>query len=288
MIKVVTDSSSELPPEMAKKLGIEVVPLYVRFGEEIHRERVTISDEEFYQKLVAGPIYPATIQPGPNDFIETYEAVAKGTDGIVSIHISSKLSGTVNSALQAKSMANLDCPIEVVDSQTVSVALGLITIAAAEAARQGKDLQQVLNVAKDAMDNTYSLCILDTLKYLQIGGRIGKAKALLGTMLNVKPLITVKDGEVVPVGQVRSRAKGLGQLFEFIQKAERIDDLAIGYSTTLDDALSLSQQVASIFNKDQIKVMRLGTTLGVHLGPGALILSYRGKASGTNTISQEI
>lgn len=285
MIKVVTDSSSELPPEMAKKLGIEVVPLYVRFGEEIHRERVTISDEEFYQKLVAGPIHPATIQPGPNDFIETYEADAKGTDGIVSIHISSKLSGTVNSALQAKSMANIDCPIEVVDSQTVSVALGLITIAAAEAARQGKDLQQVLNVAKDAMDNTYSLCILDTLKYLQIGGRIGKAKALLGTMLNVKPLITVKDGEVVPVGQVRSRAKGLGQLFEFIQKAERIDDLAIGYSTTLDDALSLSQQVASIFNKDQIKVMRLGTTLGVHLGPGAIILSYRGKASGTNTIS---
>lgn len=289
MIKIVTDSSSELSPEMAKDLGIMVVPLHVRFDEEVYQERVTISDEEFYRRLVEGTVHPVTIQPGPNDFIKVYEEVAKEADGIISIHISGKLSGTLNSALQAKGMAKVDCPIEVVDSRTVSVALGLIAIATVEAAKQGKGLQQVLEVAKEAIDNTHSLCLLDTLKYLQLGGRIGKAKALLGTVLNVKPLITVKDGEVVPAGQVRSRTKGLERLFDFVQKAQEIEDIAIGYTTTLDDApLTLSQRVASVFNKDRVKLMRLGTTLGVHLGPGALILSLRGKIAGMKTTSQEI
>ncbi len=197
-IKVVTDSSADLSADIVKELGITVVPLYVRFGDEIFRERVTISDDEFYKRLTEGPVHPATIQPGPNDFLEVYQKLAKEADGILSVHISSKLSGTLNSAIQAKNMMTTSIPIEIVDSKTVSAALGLVVIAAVELAGQQKDLQQVVKKTEEMTNNTHILCLLDTLKYLEKGGRIGKAKALLGTVLNIKPLLTLKEGEVVP------------------------------------------------------------------------------------------
>ncbi len=207
-VKIVTDSSADLPAELIKELGISVVPLYVRFGDEVYRERVSITDDEFYQKLVHGPVHPVTIQPGPQDFVEVYKKLVREADGIVSIHLSSKLSGTYNSALQAKEMVGEGgCPIEVVDSGSITMAMGLVCIAAAEAAKAGKDLEQVLDGVKQDVPNAHLLALFDTLKYLQLGGRIGKAKALLGSILNVKPLITLKDGEVMPAGQVRTRAK---------------------------------------------------------------------------------
>lgn len=274
MIKIVTDSSSEISPEMARKLGITVIPIYTRFGEEVYKERVTISDEEFYQRLQEGSVHPATIQPGIDDFINIYEQLSREADGIISIHISTKLSGTVNSAFQAKRMVTTNCPIEIIDSRTISTALGLIIMAAAEAADDGKGLQQVMEITKEAINNTQLLCLLDTLKYLQIGGRIGKAKVLLGSMLNVKPLITVK-GEVVPIGQVRLRSKGLEQLFDFVKSASNLEDVGVGYTTTHDEALALSHRISSVFSKDHVKLMRLGSTLGVHLGPGAVNVAYR-------------
>lgn len=276
-IKIVTDSSADLSAEIAKELGITIVPLYVKFGDEVFRERVTISDEEFYKRLIEGTIHPSTIQPGPNDFLKVYQNLAQEADAIVSIHISSKLSGTVNSAILAKNMITADIPLEVIDSQSVSVALGLIAIVAAESASQGEDFQQVLEETKEAINNIYSLCLLDTLKYLEKGGRIGKARALLGTVLNIKPLITVKDGEVVPAGQVRSRSNGIEQLLKFVKGATEIEDIAVGYSTSEDDAESLSQQITSILTKPKVRLLRLGTTLGVHTGPGSLIVSLRGK-----------
>ena len=279
MIKIVTDSSADLPAPIAQELGISVVPLYVRFGDEVYRERVDLTDEEFYHKLVHGTVHPMTIQPNPQDFAEVYQKLSEDADGIISVHISSKLSGTLNSALQAKKMIAGKCPIEVVDSQTITLALGLMTTAAAEAANAGKSLQQVLAVIKEAMHNTHSLVLLDTLKYLQMGGRIGKAKALLGSILHVKPLISIKDGEVVPVSQIRSRAKGIEQLFDFVKNATNIENLAIAYSTTLDEAQTLSQRLASIFTNGEVRLARLGTTLGVHLGPGTLIVSLRGEIS---------
>lgn len=278
MIRIVTDSSADLLEPIVKELGISVVPLYVRFGDEIYRERVDISDDDFYHKLLHGNVHPVTIQPGPQDFIEVYQKLAKEADGIVSVHLSSKLSGTFNAALQAKNMMESSCPIEVIDSQTITLALGLTTMAAANAANAGESLQQVMAVVKEAMYDTHSLVLLDTLKYLQLGGRIGKAKALLGSVLHVKPLISIKDGEVVPVGQVRNRVKGKEQLFDFVKNATNIVDLAIAYSTTLDDAQALSQRVAPLFTEGEVSLARLGTTLGVHLGPGALIVSLRGEA----------
>ena len=276
-VEIVTDSTADLPDQLIQELGITVVPLYVRFGEEVYRERVDISADEFYQRLEHDPIHPSTIQPSPQDFVDVYQKVSQDADGIVSIHISSKLSGTCNSALQAKEMMGEKCPIEVVDSQSISMGLGLIDIAAATAAKAGEGLDKVVEEAKQAIPNTRVLGLLDTLKYLLLGGRIGKAKALLGSILNVKPMVTLKDGEVVPAGQARTRTKGIQRLFEFAQNAVDIQDLAILYSTTPDEAQTLAERVDPIFAKERIKFARLGTTLGVHGGPGFLVVTLREK-----------
>ena len=276
-VKIVTDSSCDLPAELVQELGITVVPLYVRFGEEVYREQVDISLDEFYQRLEHGPIHPVTIQPSPQDFINVYQKLSQEADGIVSIHISNKLSGTCNSALQGKEMIEKGCPIEVIDSQSVTVGLGLICMAAAKMAKAGESLSSVVKEVEQMIPNIHLLNLLDTLKYLQKGGRIGKAKALLGSILNVKPLITLKEGEVVPAGQVRSRSNGIERLFSFVESASNIDGLAIAYNTTPDEAHALAERLGSIFTKEAVKVVRLGTTLGVHMGPGSLAVGLREK-----------
>jgi DegV family protein with EDD domain len=273
-VKIVTDSTADLPAQLVKELGITVVPLYVRFGEEVLRDRVDISEDEFYQRLTEGSVHPNTTQPSPQDFVDVYQKLS-AADGIVSIHLSAKLSGTCSSALQAKGMVVNECSVEVVDSETLSMALGLVVIAAAEAAKAGKSLDEVEAVARQTMPKIRLLFLLDTLKYLQLGGRIGKAKALLGSVLSVKPMLTVKDGELVPAGQVRTRAKGIDKLFEYVKNAGDIQDLAVIYNTTPDEAEALAERIGSVFDKEKIRMARVGPTLGVHGGPGAMIVAFR-------------
>jgi DegV family protein with EDD domain len=249
-VKIVTDSSVDLSPKLAGELGITVVPLYVRFGNEVYRDQIDISADKFYQRLQHDPVHPSTTQPTPQDFANAYEKVAPKADGIVSVHISAKLSGTCNSALQGKKMreeVGPICPIEVIDSQTLTMGLGIICIAAAKVANDGGSMEEVMDVVKQMIPRIHILFILDTLKYLALGGRIGKAKALLGSVLNVKPILAIKDGEVVPAGQVRSRSKGVDRLFEFVQSASNIQDLAIIYNTTPDEAQTLAERVAPVF-----------------------------------------
>jgi DegV family protein with EDD domain len=274
-VKIVTDSSADLPDELVKALGITVVPLYVRFGDEVYRDRVDINEDEFYQRLTEGSVHPNTTQPSPQDFVNVYQKLAQGADGIVSIHISAKLSGTCSSALQAKGTVANECSVEVVDSETLSMALGLIVIAAARAAKAGKSLDEVEAVARQTMPKIRLLALLDTLKYLQLGGRIGKAKALLGSILSVKPILTLKEGEVVPAGQVRTRAKGMDRLFEFVQGTANIQELTVVHSTTPDEAATLAERLGSVFDKEKIIMSRLGPVLGVHIGPAALIVAAR-------------
>ena len=276
-VKIVTDSSADLPAQLVQELGITIVPLYVRFGEKVYRDRVDISEDEFYQRLLHDPVHPSTIQPTPQDFASVYQKLSPKADGIVSIHMSAKLSGTYNSALQGKEMIEKGCPIEVVDSQTTSMGLGLIDIAAAIVAKAGEGLPTVMEEVKQAIPNIRLLFLLDTLEYLLLGGRIGKAKALLGSILNVKPVLTLKDGEVVPAGQVRSRGKGIDRLFDFVKSASNIQDLAVVYNTTPDEAQALEERIGTIFTKEQIKLARVGPMLGVHSGPGALAVALREK-----------
>ncbi len=276
-IKIVTDSSADLPAQLAEELGITVVPLYVRFGNEVYRDQIDISADEFYQRLQHDPVHPSTTQPSPQDFTDVYQKLALEADGIVSIHISAKLSGTCNSALQGKKMIEEGCPIEVIDSQTLTMGLGMISIAAAKVANAGGDIQQVVEEVKQMIPRIHLLFTLDTLKYLALGGRIGKAKALLGAVLNVKPILAIKEGEVVPAGQVRSRSKGIGRLFDFVQSTSNVQDLAIIYNTTPDEAQTLIERIAPIFAKEKIVIARLGPLLGVHAGPGALVIAFAEK-----------
>ena len=277
MIKIVTDSCADLPPELAKELDVTVVPVYLRFGEEVYRDRVDISEDEFYKRLLHDPVHPNTTQPTPQDFANVYDELSKDADGIISIHITSKLSGTYNSALMAKDMLKTECPIEVIDSQTVSIAIGLIVIQASKMAKSGMSLQQIVDEVGKIIPNVHLLILFDTLKYLAKGGRIGKAKALLGSALNVKPLLTVRDGELVPSGQVRTRSKGIDRLVDFVKNATEIQDLAILHSTTPDEAQALVESTSSIFSKERTILARVGPALGVHAGPGVLAIALREK-----------
>lgn len=276
-IKIVADSSADLPAKLVEELGITVVPLYVRFGEEIYRDKVDIFEEQFYQRLQHDPTHPTTIQPSPQDFAEAYQKVAAGADGIVSIHISGKLSGTCNAAAQAREMLKLDCPIEIIDSQETAAGLMLIVTATAAVAQSGGNLTEVVEAAKQATAETHQLCVLDTLKYLLLGGRIGKAKALLGSILSVKPLITLRDGEVVPAGQARTIEKGIDRLVEFAQNTENLTDVVVAYNTTPEKAEKMTERIGAFFPRERIKIATIGPMLGVHVGPGALIIAVRGE-----------
>jgi len=277
IVKIVTDSTADLPAELANELGITIVPLYVCFGKAVYRDRVDISEDDFYKRLLQDSTHPTTTQPTPQDFAEVYQELASKADGIISIHISAKLSGTCNSALQGKKLVENGCPIEVVDSKTTSMALGLIVVAAATIAKNGKSVQQVAEDVRQLVSDVQLLVLFDTLKYLAKGGRIGKAKSLLGSVLSVKPILTIKDGEFVPVIQVRSRSKGIEKLFDFAKDADNIDDLAIIHNTTPDEAQSLADRISSTLHPKQVRIARLGPVLGVHGGPGVLAVAFRTK-----------
>jgi DegV family protein with EDD domain len=275
-LKIVTDSTADLPPRLAGDLGVTVVPVYVRFGDQVYRDRVDISEDEFYQRLLHDPIHPSTTQPTPQDFADVYQKLSQEAEGIISIHLSSKLSGTYNSALQGKELVDTKCPIEVIDSQVLTMSLGLLVIAATTIAKSGKNIQQVVEEIKQTIPSIHLLALFDTLKYLALGGRIGKVQALLGSVLSVKPMLTIKDGELVPAGRVRSRTRGINRLVDFVKNAVDIQDMAIVYNTTPDEAQTLVGRMGSIFPKEQIRLARLGPALGVHAGPGVLLVALRG------------
>jgi DegV family protein with EDD domain len=275
IVKIVTDSTADLPPRLAGDLDVTVVPVYVRFGDQIYRDRVDISEDEFYQRLLHDPIHPSTTQPTPQDFADVYQKLSQEAEGIISIHLSSKLSGTYNSALQGKELVENKCPIEVIDSQVLTMSLGLLVIAATTIAKSGKNIQQVVEEIKQTIPSIHLLALLDTLKYLALGGRIGKVQALLGLVLSVKPMLTIKDGELVPAGRVRSRTRGINRLVDFVKNAVDIQDMAIVYNTTPDEAQTLVGRMGSIFPKERIRLARLGPALGVHAGPGVLLVALR-------------
>jgi DegV family protein with EDD domain len=274
-VKIVTDSTADLPAVLARELDITVVPLYVRFGEKVYRDGVDISEEEFYQRLQHGPVHPNTTQPSPQDFIDAYEKLSHRSDGIVSIHITGKLSGTVSSAMRAKESFGNKFPIQVIDSRVLTMGLGQLAIEANSIAQSGKTALQVAEAVEQMIPHIHILGLLDTLKYLAIGGRIGKVTSLVGSILNIKPLLSMKNGELVPYGRVRSRAQGIERLFDYVRDARDIQDLSIVYNTTPEEAQALAARIDPVFPKERIRLARLSPTLGVHGGPGILFVSIR-------------
>ncbi len=286
-VKIVTDSTADLPPHLVQELEITVVPACVIFGNKTYRDGIDISQDELYQKMLAENIPATTSQPPPADFANVYQKLLKETDEIVSIQATSKLSGLYNSALQGKEMVKGESRIAVVDSLSVSMGLGLLTLAAAKLAKTGENLTSIIDELRQSIPHTHLWGLFDTLKYLLRGGRIGKAKALLSSVLNVKPLLTIRDGELHPAGVARTRAKGIERLINNLKNSVNVQEVAVVHSTTPDDAQTLRERISAIFDKGPIHISRLGPALGVHAGPGALVLALREKVTSLGQESRE-
>ena len=277
-VKIVTDSTCDIPQSLVRELDITVIPEYIRFGKDIYRDGIDINQDQFYVRLQNDQIHPNTSQPPPQDFFNVYQELADSSFEIISIHVSSKLSGTYESAqVAAKKLMPESCHIEVIDSLSVTMGLGLLVIEAARMAKAGMNLDDISKNTKLRINNIHLQGFFDTLKYLAIGGRIGKAKAMLGSVLNVKPILAVKEGELVPVIQVRSRARAIDRLFEFANQAKDLKSLSVIYSTTPDEAQTLAVRLGTIFPKEQIIISQLSSALGVHGGPGILFIALESK-----------
>lgn len=273
-VKIVTDSSAYLLPETIAKYDIRVVPLKIAFGTEVYSEGIDISNEEFYQRLAKSSALPTTSQPSANDFIQAYSELTQQGYPIFSIHISSKLSGTINSALAARE-AFPKAQIEVVD--WLSMGMGLLVLAAARAAEEGKGLLQIKAITKRLTARISILAMLDTLHYLWKGGRIGGATALIGSLLNIKPIVALGNGEVRPLAKVRSRAKGVDYMLKLMEKQVEGNIPIRGgviHSRAFDEALALEREVRARFNCVELDLVELGPAFGTHTGPGTLGLAF--------------
>lgn len=271
-VKIVTDSTADLPQEIVDEFGIKVVPLYLLFGEETFRDGVDISKDEFFERLPKDPNHPTTTQPTPADFVKAYKELEDEADAIVSIHISDKLSGTCNSAIQgAKEVKK--CPVTVIDSKSVAMALGLLVIKAAEMAKAGKSAEEIVAAVNSSIDNVHIFVLFDTLHYLAKGGRIGKAQALVGNILNFKPILTMDDGAFVPLTKMRSRKKGIDKIINYLTECSDIEDVAVINSTTPDEGKTLAEKVSAALPGKNVRNARLGAVLGVHGGPGVLAIA---------------
>ncbi len=276
-VKIVTDSDADVPSRLAKELDITVIPQYVIFGSTSYRSGVDFTDDEFYQKLLNGPVFPTTSQPTLKDFTDVFANLAREADGIISIHVSSKLSGTSRAAEQARKESKPGCPFEIIDSQNISIAMGLIVIAAARMAKAGKGLSEIVAATNGMVSRTKLLMLFGTLEYLAKGGRIGKAKSLLGSMLNVKPILSLKDGEIIPVTQVNSRSKGTAKLLDFVSNTKDIEEVGICYTTLRDEANDIASRVSAI-SKANIIITQVGPGLGAHGGPGGMGIALMAKS----------
>jgi fatty acid kinase fatty acid binding subunit len=279
-VRIVTDSTADISLETAGQLGVSIVPVYVRFGEEVYRDLYDINQDEFYEKLASSPSHPSTSQPSPADFSEVYRKLAVDGDEIVSIHLTAKLSGTYNAALQGKEISGVNSPIEVVDTGAFSMGLGLAVMAASRVAAAGGSAVRVLEEIRRVIGGLHVFGILDTLKYLHRGGRIGTVKLMMGAMLNVKPLIKLKDGELVPMGLARTRAGGIERLMRFTRSFLGIEELALVYSYDAGEAYNLRDRLASFIEPERMHIARLGPGLGVHGGPGTLLFAFTEKVGG--------
>ena len=275
-VRIVTDSTSDLTPEVASELSITVVPLYVHFGTESYRDGVDLSTEEFYEKLKRARKLPTTAVPSGEVIAQVYDELAQDTDEILVISLASKLSTLHEVELQAVGQMKRKCRVEVIDSQAGCMALGLIVIAAAKAANAGADLGDVLDVTRRNISRSEIHFAFDTLEYLRRGGRVGVAKAFLASILKVNPILTLRDGEVHPVARPRSRAKAIDHLCAFAVSYSNIEEMAIEDATTPDEAEMLAERLSSRFPKERIYRAKVSPVVGTHVGPHVLSVSVLG------------
>jgi DegV family protein with EDD domain len=273
MIKIVTDSTAGLPEAMIREHDIRVVPLYVHFGEQAFREGVEISNEQFYERLAKSAQLPTTSQPSPGEFYEVFKDLSEAGHEIVTLTISSKLSGTWNSAMAAQEMLP-DAPISVVDSLSTSAGMYLMIEAALEAIAAGATRQQVADLLEQMKDQVHIMFVVDTLEYLAKGGRIGNAKAWVGTVLKIKPILILQEGVIEPCEQVRSKRKALTRMQELIEQRlggqGQQSRLAIVHGIAPDGAQAMKGEIVARLRCPEPRVSEVGPVLGTHTGPGVI------------------
>ena len=274
-VKIVTDSTSDISSELARTLDVAVVPVYVKFGDEVYRDGVDISGDGFYRKLATSFVYPVTSPPTPADFFKVYSDCLKDAESIVSIHISAKISDTYDSAMKAKKLMKGKGQVEVIDSRFTSVGLALIVMAAARLANAGESISNIVEETQRGINQIRMLGLVDTMKYLVAGGRISRVTAAVANIFQIKPLLTFRDGEVVRRGLARTYLRGMDDLCEFVETSPDVRDLAIAYSNVRAQAEELRKRLSSVFPEELIYLAQIGAGLGVHMGPGALVVAFR-------------
>ena len=282
-VKIVTDSSCDLPDALVSELGIDVVPLTIRFGAEELVDRRDLSPSEFWARCATSAELPSTAAPSPGAFEEVFRAAAAaGAEGVMCVVLSSKLSATGESA-QAASRAVADVvPVTVVDSLSVSLGHGMMAVQGARRAAAGATLDEIVSLAEDMARRTKIFATLDTLEYLKRGGRIGAAQALLGSILSIKPCIEVVDGKVEPGPKQRTRSRSLQWLADQVA-AQNVENLAVlhGDAPDVDTLLGL---LTPHFAPDQIVIGQLGAVVGAHTGPRTIGVAFQ-TAAGAGTVS---
>jgi len=274
-VRVVVDSTSDIPAQLAKEWDITVVPAYVVFGDKSYRDRLDISEDEVYTRLDQDSVFPTTSVPSPQDFADVYNKLADETDEIISIHVTSRESGVYNSALLGRELVNKKCRIEVIDSLSVAMSYGILAIAAAKEAKAGASLEKVAEVVRESIPRMHLLIVLDTLKYVVRGGRLGKGYGLLGSVLRIKPLLTMRDGKLMLAGVARTRAKAIKRLYDFVEGFPQVSDVAVSYTTSKEEAEALAEQIKADFPDIPLYFTRVGPVLGTHTGPGAMGVAVR-------------
>ena len=266
---VVTDSTADLPDHWRARYGIEVVPLKVLFGKESFRDRVDMTDEEFFARLAKSTSLPTTSAPSPGEFAEVYRRLASDHDGCISIHIGEQLSATAEAARVGASSVD-GFKVEVVDSETVSMPIAFLCRVAAEC----ETLDAAVAAVKQRVPRTRVLALLDTLRYLEMGGRLSRAQAMIGTMLDLKPLLLVANKEIKPVDRVRTRSRAIPRMVEFFRGELPVENLAVMHAQAPGEAEEIAGELRKQLPDMDIDVGQIGCVLGTHTGPKALGLTY--------------
>jgi DegV family protein with EDD domain len=286
-VKIVTDSTVDLLPETIKELGITVVPVYVMSGSKTYRDGLDITQTEIYNRMLAGEQF-TTSQPTPADFANAYKTLSKETDQIVSLIMGAKLSGTYNSALQGRELAQSSSNIELIDTKATSGALGLLATQAAEMAKMGESAGNIINSIKSYIPQVHIWALLDTIKYVLKSGRLSSASNLISGVLSIRPMLTLRDGSLWPASIHRTRNKGIEKLTELVKNNRNLEAVQIVQSVDLVEAQSMKEKLADFIDQSKIHISQLGPALGVHGGPGTLVVAIREKLSGIGTaISDE-
>jgi DegV family protein with EDD domain len=274
-IRIVTDSTADIPLSLREEFGIEMVPLKIHFGSETYLDAVTLQSEQFYEKLTAASALPTTSQPSPLEFFEVYKKLAEEDPDveIISIHLSSALSGTYQSAVLAGSMLEEQAKIHIVDSLSASYGIGALVVAAATAAREGKSVAEILEIIRVLRANYHIYFLVSTLEFLQKGGRVGKASAIFGSLLNIKPILSIDpDGEVVAVEKVRGQKKAMARIVELLAAdlSGRPIHLNVAHSNSPEAAEQLRELIEQQFEVRSMAYIALGPVIGTHAGPGTV------------------